>query len=385
LNRLHALHDSWKIAGLETPGGFSSVADFEWPPGSSGDDGEDFHSQTGLMSWIADRFWKEESDFYKDATPPADAETVAAVKALGQPLYGSEPDRSLPDWNRQVALNDAYEHLIGSSREPMGADNARLFLSSGGFPSKAPVPGTAEHRVAVEDLKSRFAACSWRDSMDPEQVLGEVSATAAAEWQQEISSQSAKRNDILSANKNAVQALTKASESMGRMLGHSWVADHIARWQDYWSSGGIGWVGSSPMNVQIPGTFGKCLGTLGSSTANGTSVGVIDCAVMGGQTWSVDGRYGKGHSLKHVKSGKCLDVDSSRRIQIRTCNDAPSQAWKFSVRASATLENLGTSKCASLPSATSGTARTATCSTAPLQRMLFTVLTNSPGNGHNGS
>ncbi|MFF5774353.1 hypothetical protein ACFY8V_30315 [Streptomyces californicus] len=29
LERLNALHDSWKIPGLETPGGFKSVADFE--------------------------------------------------------------------------------------------------------------------------------------------------------------------------------------------------------------------------------------------------------------------------------------------------------------------------------------------------------------------
>ncbi len=29
LERLNALHDSWKITGLETPGGFKSVADFE--------------------------------------------------------------------------------------------------------------------------------------------------------------------------------------------------------------------------------------------------------------------------------------------------------------------------------------------------------------------
>ncbi|MFJ6442641.1 polymorphic toxin type 27 domain-containing protein [Streptomyces sp. NPDC091649] len=386
LTRLHALHDSWKITGLETPGGFGSVADFEWPPGTSGDDGEDFHSQTGLMGWIADRFWKSESDFYEDGTPQADAETVAAVKALGQPLYGSEPDRSSPDWDRQSALWEAYEHLLGDSREPMGADNARLFLGSGGFASKAPVPGSAEHRVAVEDLKSRFAACAWRDPLDPEKVLGDVSATAATEWQQEIGSQAVKRNDILSANKDAVQALTKASESMGRMLGHSWVADHITRWQDYWSSGGIGWVGSSPMNVLIPGTFGKCLGTVGSSTASGTGVGVIDCDTTEGHTWSVNGGYGKGYSLQHVKSGKCLDRASNRRVQIWTCNGTPAQTWKFSVRASANLENLGTGSCLRHFGANAGTAVTATCSTDnPLQQVRFAILTHSPDGGHNGS
>ncbi|MER6237622.1 nucleic acid/nucleotide deaminase domain-containing protein [Streptomyces clavifer] len=380
LDRLNALHNSWKITGLEQPGGFSSVADFQWPPGTSGDDGEDFHSQTGLTGWIADRFWKHESDFYEDATPPADEETIAAVKALGQPLYGSEPDTSLPGWSRQLALHSAYERLTDWSLEPTGADNARLFLSSGGFPDKAPVPGTGEHRVAVEDLKSRFAACAWRDPMDPEKVLGEVSATAGAEWQQEIGSQAAKRNDILTANKNAVQALTVASESMGKMLGHSWVADHITRWQDYWSSGGIGWIGTSPMTVQIPGTIGGCLGVQGSGTANGTAVEVVRCSAAAAQ-WRINGGYGEGYSLQDVNSQKCLDVATNQtKIQIYTCNGTPTQVWKFSVRAGATLQNVGANKCLNFPTYTFGQdALAAGCSTAATQKVLFKV------SEHNGT
>ncbi|MET9480691.1 polymorphic toxin type 27 domain-containing protein [Streptomyces sp. NPDC006638] len=375
LDRLDALHDSWKITGLETPGGFKSVVDFEWPPGTSGDDGQDFHTQTGLTTWIADRFWKHEDDFYEDATPPADAATVKAVKALGKPLYGSAPSPSAPDWDRQVALRDAYEHLTAWSLEPTGADNARLFLSSGGFPDKAPVPGTAEYRVAVEDLKSRFAACAWRDPMDPEKVLGGVSATAGAEWQQEIASQAAKRNDILTANKNAVQALTVASESMGRMLGHAWVADHITRWQDYWSSGGIGWIGYAPMAVQIPGAAGKCLGVQGSGTANGTAVEVVTCGTAAAQQWRINGGYGEGYSLQNVNAQKCLDVATNQtKIQISACNGASTQVWKFSVRASATLQNLGVNKCLNFPAYTVGQdALAAACGTAATQKVLFKV------------
>ncbi|WP_329202708.1 RICIN domain-containing protein [Streptomyces sp. NBC_01435] len=376
LDRLDALHNSWKITGLETPGGFGSSVDFEWPPGTSGDDGEDFYSQTGLTGWIADQFWKDESDFYEDATPPADKQTVAAVKALGQPLYGSTSDPS---------LRDAYKYLTNGSLEPTGADNARLFLSSGGFPNKAPVPGTAEHRIAVEDLKSRFAACAWRDPIDPEKVLGEVSATAAAEWQQEISSQATKRNDILAANKNAVQALAVASESMGKMLGHSWVADHITRWQDYWSSGGIGWIGTSPMAVKIPGaTFpgatGKCLGVQGSGTANGTPVEVVACSTAAAQQWRINGGYGEGYSLQNVNSQKCLDVATNQtKIQIWTCNGTPMQTWKFSVRADATLQNLGANKCLSPLYDAGQQVLAATCSDAATQKVLFKV------SEHNGS
>ncbi|MEV7116125.1 nucleic acid/nucleotide deaminase domain-containing protein [Streptomyces anulatus] len=374
LNRLNALHDSWKITGLETPGGFKSVVDFEWPPGTSGDDGEDFHSQTGLTGWIADRFWKSESDFYEDGTPQADAKTAAAVKALGQPLYGGEPDPSLPDWGRQVAMNEAYEHLLGDSSEPMGADNARLFLSSGGFANKAPDPGTAEHRVAVEDIKSRFAACAWRDPMDPQKVLGEVAATAATEWQQEIASQAVKRNDILNANKNAVQALTKASESLGRMLGHAWVADHITRWQDYWSSGGIGWVGSSPMAIQTPGRD-MCLGV------DDARVAAVSCSTAGNQ-WRVNGHYGKGYSLQHVASRKCLDMGTNgSSVLLSTCSDAPRQAWQFSVRASGALSNVGADRCLAIasPPLIGRPASAAPCSTAASQQMLFKVSAENNG------
>ncbi|MFJ9570218.1 RICIN domain-containing protein [Streptomyces bacillaris] len=382
LNRLNALRESWNIVGLDTPGGFTSSADFEWPPGGPGDDRDDFHSQTGLLPWIADRFWKSESDFYEDATPKADDRTVAKVKALGQPLYGGDPDPTRPDWDLHLAQLSAYKHLTDWSLEPTGADDARIFLASGGFPSTAPVPGSAEHRIAVEDLKSRYAACAWRDPIDPAKVLGEVSATAAEEWQKEISAQAESRNRLLSMNSSATHALADGSEAMGQLLGHSWVADHITRWQDYWSSGGIGWIGTSPMTIQIPGASGKCLGVQGSGTANGTAVEVVTCSTAAAQQWRFHGSSGdNGYSLQNVNSNKCLDVATNQtKIQIWTCNGTPMQVWKFSVRANTTLKNAGTSKCLNFPAYTAGQdALAAACSTAATQKVLFKA------SEHNGS
>lgn len=382
LDRLNALRDSWNIVGLETPGGFKSVTDFEWPPGGPGDDRDDFHSQTGLLSWIADRFWKTESDFYEDATPEADDQTVAKVKALGQPLYGGDPDPTKPNWDLQLAQKSAYEHLTDRGFDPRGADDARIFLASGGFPDKVPVPGTAEHRIAVEDLKSRYAACAWRDPIDPAKVLGEVSATAAAEWQKEITSQAGPRNAILSISASTTGSLAAGSEAMGQLLGHSWVADHITRWQDYWSSGGIGWIGTSPMTIQIPGASGKCLGVQGSGTANGTAVEVVTCSTAAAQQWRFNGGYGgNGYSLQNVNSNKCLDVASNQtKIQIWACDGTPKQVWKFGVRANTTLENTSVKKCLNFPAYTAGQdALAAACSTAATQKVLFKV------SGHNGS
>lgn len=79
------------LDGLEQPGGFDSLADWKVPPGSIGSEEDDFHSQTGLTPWIADRFWKQEGDFYEDPTPKADAKTLKAVTDLGTPSTATSP------------------------------------------------------------------------------------------------------------------------------------------------------------------------------------------------------------------------------------------------------------------------------------------------------
>ncbi|WP_394427256.1 polymorphic toxin-type HINT domain-containing protein [Streptomyces sp. SGAir0957] len=237
INDFAALKTGWqaKLEGLATPGGFTETG-FHWPPGSPGDGKKDFYDQTGLGQWAANRFWQNDSDFYEDPTPLADAATKNAVKALGAPLYGGETDGSNPAYDR----HEAYDYLTDWSMEPTGADNARIFLESGGFPTAAPAPDSAEFRIAVENLKARFAACAWRDPIDPDGVLGAEVDTSAAEWQQEIASQATQRNQILTANTQAAKALVSGSKILGNMLGNSWVADHAVRWQSYWSPGGGG-------------------------------------------------------------------------------------------------------------------------------------------------
>ncbi|WP_353944771.1 polymorphic toxin-type HINT domain-containing protein [Streptomyces sp. HUAS MG91] len=224
-----------KLAGLDAPGGFTE-SEFHWPPGSGGDGKKDFYDQTGLGQWVANRFWQQDSDFYEDPTPLADTATKNAVKALGAPLYGADTDGSSAEYDR----HQAYDVLTNWSLEPTGADNARIFLESGGFPTSAPESDSAEFRIGVENLKTRFAACAWRDPIDPDRVLGEEESTSAAEWQQEIASQAAQRNQILSANTTAAKALVSGSKILGNMLGNSWVADHVVRWQSYWAPGGAG-------------------------------------------------------------------------------------------------------------------------------------------------
>lgn len=374
LEGIFALRESWEkpLAGLSTPAGIND-ATFHWPPGTR--EGKDFHTQTGLTQWIADRFWKSESGFYEDPTPRADEKTRKAVTDLGNPLYGKDPDSTTStNWSRDVAENEGFKWLRGDTSEPTGADNARLFLSAGGFPRTAPAPGTTEFRVAVEDMKTRYSTCAWRDALDPNSVLGEISATAATEWQQEIASQATQRNQVVNAGKDATKALAAGAESLGQMLGHSWVADHLTRWQDHWSAGGVGWIGDAPATIQLQAAQGKCLDVQGGGTADGTPVQVYTCNGGAAQTWTMEGDD-HGLHLRNSKSFKCLEVAGNgkadgTKIQIALCNSSPAQTWAYTPRATTALKHVGSGKCLNFPTYDPGKdALLATCNATGPQKV----------------
>ncbi|MFB9534765.1 MULTISPECIES: RICIN domain-containing protein [Streptomyces] len=343
------------LDGLEQPGGFDSLSDWRDPPGSTGSEEGDFYTQTGLTPWVADKFWKDEGDFYEDPTPKADEKTLKVVTELGTPLYGDKPhDPDLPgeEWQRQYEEQRAFEGLFDIFNGK-GADDARMFLASGGFPRTAPEPGTAEHRIAVEDLKTRYASCAWRDPIDPSKVFGGIASTAASEWQREITAQAVQRNQILKSSKDATSALASGAKALGNLLGHSWVADRLVRWQDYWAPGGAGWIGDSPAVIQVEAAKGKCLDAQGGGTTSGTPVQIYTCNNALGQQWRLRDASGGSYNLVNVKSGKCLDVENSNpangtKIQIWTCNDSKAQEWQFDVRAVSELRNVATDKCLDL-------------------------------------
>ncbi|WP_433455638.1 RICIN domain-containing protein [Streptomyces sp. CA-142005] len=384
MDDLAAQRDGWKkpLDGLVTPAGFTDAA-FHWPP-----DGEQsFYNQTGLGKWVADRFWQKDDDFYQDDTPKADDASLKAVDAVGNPLYGKDPDptgTTQQEWNRALAEHNAFQWMHGGPATNAGADDARIFLSSGGFPRSAPQPGTAEFRIAVEDVKSRFAACGWRDPLDPDGVLGDITSTAAGEWQQEVSSQAAQRNQILDANETAVDALAKGAKALSEMLGQSWVADHLTRWQDYWSPGGIGWIGDSSLTMRVEAAKGKCLDVQGGGTANGTAVQIYTCNDSAAQEWKFWGVYDGGYALYNTNARKCLDVKSGddangTKIQLWSCNGSPAQQWDFDVRAAGELRNAATNKCLDLHTFTNGNdAQLYTCNGTDAQKIRIVP------DGHNG-
>ncbi|MCX4409039.1 RICIN domain-containing protein [Streptomyces sp. NBC_01764] len=361
LTAINTLRDTWKVPveGLTTPAGFTETG-FHWPPGTNNDGQQSFYGQTGLTKWISDRFWQSEDDFYKDSTPAVDEATLKAVDAVGTPRYTSTPDPSLPndEWNRALAERDAFTWMHGGPGHNTDADDARIFLESGGFPRTAPEPDSAEYRIAVENLKARFATCAWRDPLDPDNVLGDATATAAAEWQQEIASQATQRNQILTANKHAVAALATGSKALGDLLGQSWAADRLTRWQDYWSEGGAGWVGNAPTVIKVHAAVGKCLEAQGGAKTDGTPIQLYTCNGSDAQKWEIYGDD-KGLHLRNVNSLKCVDVSNNNsadgtKIQQWTCNSSPAQTWEFNLQATSALKNTGTGKCLDLHEYTEG-------------------------------
>ncbi|WP_078941427.1 ricin-type beta-trefoil lectin domain protein [Streptomyces cellulosae] len=343
------------------------------PPGEF-----EIYDKTGLLPWLYQAYFKSLdlfSPFY-EPSPTADDATKAAALAIGDPLYtaGGTPEEQ-EAWKLWKKNSGKIEpNVLFVPR--VFADDARIFLSSGGFPRTAPDPDTPEFRVAVEDLKARFASCAWHAPIDPNRVLGKEVAQASAEWQQEIASQVTQRQQILAANVTATKALQDGTFTMGQVLGQSWLADFSTRWQDYWSAGGLGWIGDSYVTIQVPGAAGSCLDVAGGGKTNGTPVQIYTCNNGASQQWTLEGGEDDLH-LRNVGSQMCLDVAGNKaangtKIQIFDCYKTAGQSWKGDVRATAPLKSVTTGKCLDLSAFTKSTdARLWDCKDASSQKFLI--------------
>ncbi|MDQ0774426.1 hypothetical protein QF026_002892 [Streptomyces aurantiacus] len=180
----------------------------------------------GLTGWISDQFWVDEEDFYADVQPTASKESVDEATAVFNARYS-------PDDHEDYEAGQAWESM--QFMHGIYADDARLFLQYGGFPTTAPDPDSLEFRIDVENLKSRFSSCTWSSPPDPQGVLGTELAVASTEWQTELAGQKAQRNTILTAEAQASTDLKLASQALGEALGQSLVASRLTDWQAYWT------------------------------------------------------------------------------------------------------------------------------------------------------
>ncbi|MFJ3925787.1 polymorphic toxin-type HINT domain-containing protein [Streptomyces sp. NPDC090022] len=201
----------------DIPPGYTN-ADFQWPPNDP-----TIFMATGYTRWIADQFWTGEGDFYTDPHPLAGKESVDAATKIAQARY-------YPEVHETYEERKAWEMgMVGST--PMYADDARIFLQNGGFPTKAPDPDSMEFRIDVEQLKARFASCATRNPLDPRKVLTAEVAIASQEWQAEIAGQNTQRDIILGAEQAASKDLQIAAQAMAEALGQSMIASRLTDWE----------------------------------------------------------------------------------------------------------------------------------------------------------
>ncbi|WP_344074069.1 RICIN domain-containing protein [Streptomyces crystallinus] len=346
-----ALTDQWlkKVSDQEQAwSGAVSGLDYPHPPRGGGK----IFDQVGLLPWLYQSYALDVINPLADSSPTADDKTKAAALAIGDPLYTTggttAEQQAWALWKKNSGKAEENQWFIPR----VFTDDARIFLSSGGFPTSAPAPDSPEFRITVEDLKARFATCSWHDPIDPNRALGKEVGQASAEWQQEIVSQAPQRQQILGASSTAAKALQEGTFALGRLLGQSWVADYSTRWLDYSTEGGVGWIGDASNVIKVVAAPGKCLDVAGGSADNGAAVQIWTCNNGPEQDWRLE-PDGSGLHLRNVKSGKCLDVDHANsadgtKIQIWNCNQAPAQTWEADVRATTSLKNTGTGKCLDL-------------------------------------
>ncbi|WP_329230980.1 polymorphic toxin-type HINT domain-containing protein [Streptomyces canus] len=187
---------------------------------------DDPFDKIGLGGWVAAQFWKNEGDFYADPHALANKASVDAATAVYNARYANDPNADYKD-------EQAWQSL--QFMHGMYADDARLFLQYGGFPTAAPDPASMEFRIDVENLKARFASCAYTNPVDPHGVLDAEIATAHTEWQAEIDGQKTQRDAIIRAEKQANADLSTASQALGEALGQSLIASRLTDWQAYWT------------------------------------------------------------------------------------------------------------------------------------------------------
>jgi hypothetical protein len=237
----------------------------------------------GLASWMAQNFWTEEDTFYKDPTPQAAADSVTALKALGARYQ--EPKGTDPNFEQDLQEYLAWQDMDFSHN--YDADDTRIVLENGGFPRTAPVPGTVEFRVAVEQLKARFASCAADDPEDPNGVLNPEVMQADQEWQAEIAAQKAQRDAIYSASMKTEAALAAGSEALGKVLVAAEQAEFLTYWNAYWLPGGPGVVGSGPITFKLSSATSLCLDNKGGVNANSNPIDAVACtAYNANQQWT---------------------------------------------------------------------------------------------------
>ncbi|GIG59576.1 hypothetical protein Lfu02_39480 [Longispora fulva] len=231
--KFQAMNDrasAWEVplAGLTVP--FVTDAAFQHAP-AIGD---------AIAGFYAKQWWEQWDHFFVPLAPQA---SQAAQDTVKQMYVAQYPDVKRADYATDAEYRAASDrtdyarsmwYVFGGTTGVRNADDVRLFLQQGGFPTRAPAPGTVEFRQDVEALKLRFASCESGNPIALNGALDLEASTAGAEWAAELAAQAGPRATILAAEAQASTDLKAAAEAMVEAVGQSWIASQLTNWQAYW-------------------------------------------------------------------------------------------------------------------------------------------------------
>ncbi|MFJ8105823.1 hypothetical protein [Streptomyces sp. NPDC096132] len=169
--------------------------------------------------------------FGQDGRSAPGATALDGARRLAASLKGKSPAG-----DDQLAEFTTYDGNVQPPFNSITSTDIARYLRQGGFPTQAPVEGSAEYRTEVESLKVAWAACDSWNPQDPRRVLAPVTATAYAEWEQEYAAQAKPRADIMAAETAAAAQAQKATDAMIESIGRAWLAEQILIWQKFWAS-----------------------------------------------------------------------------------------------------------------------------------------------------
>ncbi|XIE79548.1 hypothetical protein AB6O49_19130 [Streptomyces sp. SBR177] len=115
----------------------STVSGLEFYPNAPRDPDKIFE-QTGLLPWLYEAYWNsiDVVNPWWDPAPTADDPTKAAALAIGDGLYTSggspQEQEAWKLWKKNSGKVEPNQYFIPR----LFADDARIFLSSGGFPAR---------------------------------------------------------------------------------------------------------------------------------------------------------------------------------------------------------------------------------------------------------
>ncbi|MEU2243088.1 polymorphic toxin type 27 domain-containing protein [Streptomyces sp. NPDC018338] len=169
-----------------------------------------------------------------DATlSEASPEALARAKVIAEENRGKD---EFHDWASRSMLSDSQ---VGWSART--STDIASYLKRGGFPTVAPVKGTPEFRVEVEDLKQAWAACDYANPYDPSRKLNEPVMTAMVEWELEYAGQATQRAAIMRAEADASASARATTDDMVEAIGQAWLAEQLMTWRKGWLDAVAAW------------------------------------------------------------------------------------------------------------------------------------------------